>query len=226
MRAVGDGVWAVTAGSFPANSYICAADAPGGAVLVDAGLDPRPIDEAFQALGLRPASVLCTHGHFDHVGSASFFQRKYGAAVLLHRADLKTAKMANFLLNAMKMAERIELPEFTPVDDGHVLPLGRDAARFRHAPGHSPGSCLVAIRDALFTGDTIYARGLGLSKLPGEDPATLRESVRAAWGELDGRTVHPGHGPSATGEAVKRGNAELLAFLHLSTETEELAQHG
>ena len=49
------------------------------------------------------------------------------------------------------------------------------------APGHTPGSCLIALGSALFTGDTIYTRGVGLSHLPGEQPETLRQSILAAW---------------------------------------------
>ncbi len=155
LRAVADGVWAVTAGSFPSNSYICAADVPGGAILVDTGLDPEPIDSALRSLGLRPASVFCTQGHFDQIGSAAFFQREYGAPVHLHRADAKTAGIGNFLLTAMKLPDRIVLPELTLVDGSFSIQLGERSLRYLHLPGHTPGSCAVAYGDHLFTGDTL-----------------------------------------------------------------------
>lgn len=225
-RAVGDGIWSVTAGSFPANSYIVAADVPGGAVLIDAGLDAGPIDAAFAELGLTPAHVLCTHGHFDHIGSASFFQNKYGAPVYLHRADKKTAAMCNFLLNAMKLPDRIALPDFTLVDDGFTLPLGERSATYASTPGHTPGSCTIRIGDDLFSGDTLYARGLGLSKLPGERPDEVRSSIKRLWADLDGVTVHPGHGRSAMGADIKAHNAELLAFLNIEPANERRVANG
>jgi glyoxylase-like metal-dependent hydrolase (beta-lactamase superfamily II) len=213
MREAADGVWGVTAGAFPSNSYICRADVPGGAVLIDTGLDPLPIDAALQALDLRPAHVFCTHGHFDHLGSARFFQEKYGAPVHLHRADVKTARTNNFLLMAMKLDARIVLPELTLVDDGAEFALGTDVLRYRAAPGHTPGSCVIEFGGHMFTGDTLYARGVGLSKLPGEQPDVLRGSIRALWDDLPAFTIHPGHGPSAAGAAVRSGNASLRAFL-------------
>jgi glyoxylase-like metal-dependent hydrolase (beta-lactamase superfamily II) len=214
-RAVADGIWAVTAGSFPSNSYVCAADVPGGAILIDTGLDPEPIDAALQSLGLRPAFVFCTHGHFDHIGSAAFFQRKYGAPVHLHAADAKTAGIGNFLLTAMKLPDRIVLPELTLVDGAFSVQLGERSLRYLHLPGHTPGSCAIAFSDQLFTGDTLYARGVGLSKLPGERPEQLRRSITELWEHLPGFHVHPGHGPSATGADIQRNNTRLLAFLGL-----------
>lgn len=225
-RAVGDGIWSVTAGSFPANSYIVAADVPGGAVLIDSGLDAGPIDAAFGELGLTPAHILCTHGHFDHIGSASFFQNKYGAPVYLHRADKKTAATCNFLLAAMKLPDRIVMPALTLVDDGFALPLGRRSATYASTPGHTPGSCTIRIGHDLFSGDTLYARGLGLSKLPGERPDDLRRSIAGMWDGLDGLTVHPGHGRSASGADIKTNNAELLAFLDVEPASEKRVVNG
>lgn len=206
-------MWIVTAGEYPSNSYICAADVPGGAVLIDAGLDAGAIDGALATLGLRPATVFCTHGHFDHIGSAAHFQQLYGANVVMHRDDVATTRKNNFLLLAMKLTARVTLPTFDLVDDGAAFDLGGRMLRYRHSPGHTPGSCVIEWGDHLFTGDTLYARGLGLSQLPGEQPGRLRDSVRGLWPTLERYTVHPGHGSSATGAAIMAGNHKLKAFL-------------
>ena len=226
MREVADGVWSVTAGAFPANSYICRAEVPGGAILIDAGLDPLPIEAALRSLELRPAQVFCTHGHFDHLGSAAFFQEHYGTPVHLHRADLKTAKTNNFLLLAMKLDARITLPELTVFDDDAEFALGDTILRYRATPGHTPGSCVVELGTNLFTGDTLYVRGVGLSKLPGEHPDRLRASILGLWDGLDHFTVHPGHGPSAPGTVVKRDNAPLRAFLGELAQPAGQSGHG
>jgi len=213
VREVADGVWSVTAGAFPANSYVCRADVPGGAVLIDVGLDPVPIDEALDKIGVRPAHVFCTHGHFDHLGSASHFQSKYGATVHLHAADLKIAKSNNFLLMAMKMADRIVLPKLTLLEGEAAFTLGGDVLRYRSTPGHTPGSCVLEWGTNMFTGDTLFARGISLSRLPGEQPDRLRNSIQALWNALDPFTIHPGHGPSAPGDIIKRDNVRLRQFL-------------
>jgi hydroxyacylglutathione hydrolase len=195
-------------------------------VLIDAGLDPWPIDAALNRLSLTPAHLLCTHGHFDHIGSARFFQEKYGTPVHLHAADLKIARTNNFVLMAMKLDQRITLPDFTLISDGAKIALGGEPATYRHTPGHTPGSCVIAMGANLFTGDTLFARGVGLSKLPGEQPDRLRDSIIGMWGSLDGHVVHPGHGPSASGAAVKENNEPLRAFLKLASNGTDQASHG
>ncbi len=212
-QAVADGVWRVTGGAFPSNAYICAAAVPGEAFVVDPGLDPERIDRAAQDLGLTPRQVFCTHGHFDHLGGASHFQRAYGAEVFLHPADVKVMKSSNFLLMVLKLDQRIVLPEVTPVDPAQPR-VGGQALRYLPVPGHTPGSCFIRFGGSLFTGDSLYAQGVGLSDLPGENHALLRQSLLALWDQIPGDSlIHPGHGPSASFEAIRTKNRALLGFL-------------
>lgn len=214
-QAVGEGVWRVTGGAFPSNAYICATTEPGRAFVIDPGLDPERIDRASQGLGLTVRQVFCTHGHFDHIGGASYFQRAYGAEVFLHPADLKTMKTGNFLLMVIKIEQRIILPEVTFVDpDAGPLTAGGLALSYIPVPGHTPGSCFIRCGEHLFTGDSLYARGVGLSDLPGENHGLLRQSLKALWNQIPGRTnIHPGHGPSARFADIRRDNRALLEFL-------------
>lgn len=212
----GGAVWRVTSGVFPSNAYFCQLGADGGGVLVDPGLDGAAIDAELGAQGLRPAQVCCTHGHFDHAGSAAHFQRKYGCPVYLHRADARILKASNFMLMVLKIAQKITLPELTLVEDGFCLDLGGHALRYRSAPGHTPGSCVLELGSAWFTGDTLYSRGVGLSGLPGEDHEQLKASLRGLWPELSfDRIIYPGHGNAADGASVRSENRALLTFLGL-----------
>ena len=186
----------------------------GGCLVVDPGLDGAAVLDALAAARLRPAAVICTHGHFDHVGSAAMLQARFGVAVHLHRADARTLRSANFLMMAFRLEERIALPEPSWLEDGAVVQAAGLTARFEHAPGHTPGSCLVRVGDALFTGDTLYADGVGLVSLPGEDAGQLRATLRRL---LDappaGQHVHPGHGGDAPLARIREENAALQAFL-------------
>ena len=217
VTEVTEGVWQVCAGSFPSNSYVVRLSGSDRGFLVDAGLDAAAIDETLTRLGVEPSAVLCTHGHFDHVGSASFFQKKYGSAVYLHAADRRTATSANFLLMAFKVPDRIELPRFELVNgEAATVDLGGIEAEYRLVPGHSPGSCLVTVGSICFSGDTIYAAGIGKSEVPGERPGVLRESLRRVWNEIPGdAVVCPGHGLVDRFETIRRQNRELLDFVGL-----------
>jgi hydroxyacylglutathione hydrolase len=209
-------VWRVTSGSFPSNAYFVEADVPGGGVLVDPGLDGPAIDAALSERGLRPHQVFCTHGHFDHTGGAAWFQARHGCEVFLHEADAKTMRGSNFLLMALRIAEKVTLADVTFVTDGASIDVAGVPLRFRPAPGHTPGSCVLEFGSAWFTGDTVYRHGVGLSQLPGSDEDQLRASVLALWPELTAeRTVHPGHGESADGATVRTENHSLAAFLGL-----------
>ncbi len=220
----GGDVWRVTSGEFPSNAYICGTG-DGRCVLIDGGLDPASIDLVVQELALTPSAVFCTHGHFDHAGSAAFFQKKYGVPVYLHGADRKLLKASNFLLMAFKLASRIEQPsEITVVASGESVDVAGHALIFHGAPGHTPGSCLIELGSALFTGDTIYTRGVGLSHLPGEQPEILKQSILALWPMLTAeRIVYPGHGGCASGAEVRATNRALLEFLGLAHSTETKA---
>ena len=212
----GGAIWRVTSGAFPSNAYFCAADVPGGGVLIDPGLDAPAIDAALSAHGLRPHQVLCTHGHFDHVGGAAHFQQRYGCEVFLHRADERVMRRSNFLLMALKIPTRVTAADVTFVDDGFCTDIAGQPLRFLPAPGHTPGSCVLELGSAWFTGDTLYRRGVGLNRLPGEDQDTLRSTVLRLWPELTAeRTVYPGHGEPADGETVRTHNGALAAFLGL-----------
>jgi hydroxyacylglutathione hydrolase len=223
----GGGVWRVISGEFASNAYICGI---GGrnCILIDGGLDPLAIEEVLKQLELTPIAVFCTHGHFDHAGSAAHFQKKLDCPVYLHVGDSKLLKASNFLLMAFKLSSRIEQPsKITYVESGQSIDVGGHMLTFHGAPGHTPGSCIIEIGCALFTGDTIYTRGVGLSNLPGEQPEILKQSILALWPMLTAdRVVYPGHGGCASGADVRASNNALLEFLGLSryTETKVLEQ--
>lgn len=209
-------VWRVTSGVFPSNAYFCEADVPGGGVLVDPGLDAPAIDAALTAHGLRPHQVFCTHGHFDHVGGASWFQDRYGCEVFLHEADAATMRRSNFLLMALRIPTTVTLPEVTFLPGDAGVDVGAARLRFRPAPGHTPGSCVLELGSAWFTGDTLYRHGLGLSELPGSDQQRLRATLLELWPELTAeRSVFPGHGECGDGAEVRAGNGALADFLGL-----------
>jgi glyoxylase-like metal-dependent hydrolase (beta-lactamase superfamily II) len=213
----GGNVWRVTSGEFSSNAYFCEAQVEGGGILIDAGLDGETIDAELSEHGLRPHAVYCTHGHFDHTGSASHFQKKYGSAVFVPKADAKLMKASNFLLMAMKIQRKVVLPEATLVESNHVADIAGTPLRYLPAPGHTPGSCIIEFGSAWFTGDTLYARGVGLSHLPGEDHAVLKQTILGYWQDLTPeRTIYPGHGNAADGLSVRTDNTALLNFLGLA----------
>lgn len=212
----GGAVWRITSGVFPSNAYFCQADVPGGGILIDAGLDGATIDAQMTELGLYPHLVFCTHGHFDHAGSAAYFQKKYGCQVFMHKSDARILKSSNFMLMAFNIPQKIELPQVTYIEDQFSFSINEHSLCYLSTPGHTPGSCVIQLGSAWFTGDTIYSRGVGLSQLPGENVELLKMSIRSLWGGLTSdRIIYPGHGNVTDGASVRYKNCELLKFLDL-----------
>lgn len=136
-----ESLWRVVNSSFSSNTFIQRAGAQDECFVVDPGLDVHAVDAALTALNLRPRVVCCTHGHFDHVGSATFLLKKYDAAVFLNSSDQRTLNSNNFLLLALKLPHRVELPMLNLVSgENSTVSIGAEHIRFHATPGHTPGS--------------------------------------------------------------------------------------
>lgn len=214
-----NGVIRLTNRTLASNTWLVPLPEPGACVIIDPGLEDGLAERALEAAGLVPRAIIATHGHFDHLGVGETLRRRYGIPFHLHAADLKLARQANFLMTLCKIDARIVSPEVeTPVGgDGAArggypdLPVG-----WIHAPGHTPGSCLVVVGDLAFSGDTIYRRGLDTLPLPGTDNNRMRASLLGLWDALDENIwIYPGHGAAAPFGDIKRHNLKLRAFLGL-----------
>ena len=216
FKDIGNGIWCVANQIFASNTYICRSEVSGECFIVDPGLDALLIESCLEKLSLKPRHIFCTHGHFDHIGSASFFQNKYEAKVYLHDSDVKTMQASNFLLMAFKIKCRIEVPVLENISGlEYSVNIGDQIIQFRLVPGHTAGSCIVSYGSAIFTGDSLYSRGMGFSRLPGERPEQLRSSLLTIWDEIPlDSTIYPGHGTYATFDWIRQNNHALIDFIN------------
>jgi glyoxylase-like metal-dependent hydrolase (beta-lactamase superfamily II) len=198
----------------PANTYLCPIETPGACLLIDPGSDRAAIQAALDEHGLTPIAVYCTHGHFDHLGSAEHFQRRYSIPVRLHPADEKLARAANFRMLALKLSFRIDVPEvFEYIEVGQTVD-GIGGSEIVGVPGHSPGSVVLRIAGHAFTGDTLYRDDVWRVPWPEQDEEGLIASMRRMWERLPDETlVYPGHGGSERFGAIKLRNLPMRRLL-------------
>jgi len=208
-------VWRVVNADFATNTYLLRVAETADCVLIDPGMASAAIGETLAGVSLRPAAILCTHAHFDHIAGAAQLQRSFACPVFLHEADRRTAQSANLLMMAMRVPGRIELPTFTYFSgDAETLTAGGLAMQMLHVPGHTPGSCVIGLDDLLFTGDTLFTQGLDSTKYHGGGLRELRSSVELLYALFaDDTTVLPGHGRPQTLGWVKANNKALQEFL-------------
>lgn len=201
---------------FPSNTYFYLTGNGNNCILIDPGLDNDILLQSAENIGLIPIAIIATHGHFDHIGSAYYFQQKYQAPFYLHSLDLKLVKAANFFLKVAKIDYQIStpFPDNLLTEHKTELPIDGVDVLIQHSPGHSVGSCVIQIKDYLFSGDTLYKKGMGFNNFPGENKEQLKSSIHQVLDNFsDDLLVLPGHGESEYLKNIKLNNVELVNFL-------------
>jgi len=189
------------AGAFAANCYIVASGPGQECVIIDPGQDAeRGIEELLAEHRLRPAAVLLTHGHIDHVWSVAPVCGAKGIPAYIHPRDraLLSDPARGFPLGTGQ--ELFGGLEFTEPDDvkeladGMTLSLVGLEITVNHAPGHTEGS--VTFRLPLESHPTqppVSAQGKSKAGAAGQnDPADVLFSGDLLFAGSIGRTDLPG----------------------------------
>ena len=113
--------------------------------------------------------IVSTHGHWDHIGDNAAVAEHTGADIAVHPLDRER------LTSPQPLSAPFEIPPSVPaveLAEGGVVRFGAIRLRVLHTPGHTEGSvCLLADDEGLlFSGDTLFAGGLGPGGPAGRRP--------------------------------------------------------
>lgn len=230
-------VRAVEAAAFGTNCYLVAPAEGEECLVVDPGIGVEgALAEVLREHRWRPAAVLLTHGHLDHVYAVTPVCGGTLAAYVHHddayRLKDPYAQLDPGLVALLEQQfgprPRWREPErLVHLADGQRLELAGLELVVRHAPGHTEGSVVFTLdsgpegiraevdRTAL-TGDVLFAGSIGRTDLPGGDPAAMQRSLREVVLPMpDSTLVLPGHGPATTMGRERRTNPFLTGLADL-----------
>ncbi len=193
-------------GPLEGNCIIIANEATKDCIVIDPGDEPDMIMDAVKVNGLKVIYIICTHGHFDHVGCVGDIKQETGARVVIHKDEVEIYEAAKDMASFWGFdIDPLPEPEIK-VQEGDIIQIGDLSFQVLHTPGHSPGGICLYTTGLVITGDTLFAGSVGRTDFYGGDISKLRESFRRLMNLPEDTKVITGHGPATTIGREKRTN--------------------
>ena len=197
----------LTLGAYQTNCYIVYAPESKTCAVIDPGYSPEKILAFLADKGLTLDAILLTHGHFDHVGAVKALVEATGCRLWMREADYTQHKTPEN--DFFYPIHDCDFCEVNFCEEDEHIHAGGLTFTVMETPGHTWGSVCYFCRDALFSGDTLFAGSCGRTDLPGGDRRTILDSLERLAQLPDDYTVYPGHGSRTTLLTEKQTNPFL-----------------
>jgi hydroxyacylglutathione hydrolase len=228
---------AFPAAAFDTNCYVLAPGPGEECLVVDPGIGVEgTLAAVLREHRLRPAAVLLTHGHLDHVyavtpvcggTTAAYIHAEDRYRLVDPLGGLEPGMLAMMEAQFGRRASWSEPEHVVELADRQHLDLAGLGLEVLHAPGHTEGSVLFAldtVPDGLpedegldrtvVSGDVLFAGSIGRTDLPGGDDAAMQRSLRDVVLPLaDSTLVLTGHGPATTMRRERATNPYLRGLV-------------
>lgn len=194
-------------GPIGTNCYVVRADdAAREAVVVDPGGEAERLTAELERAGNSCMAIVLTHTHFDHLGGVADLADATGAPVYVSSGAVGGLE-SPFSPPGLEVRGHHGARLVTGGDALELAGIGFDVL---DVPGHAPGHLSYYADGSLFSGDVLFAGGVGRVDLPGGDWDTLLDSIRLLAERYPPETVvYSGHGPATTLEAEIERNPFL-----------------
>jgi hydroxyacylglutathione hydrolase len=188
---------------FSENTYLVFLENRDDCLVIDPGMEPEAILRLLKELGKKPAAILNTHGHGDHIAGNEAMKAAFPEAPLMigvNEAHLLTDSNAN--LTGLFGMPIVSPPADRLLREGEVVEAAGIALEVIEIPGHSPGHIVFVWRGVpirVFGGDVLFEGSIGRSDFPGCNGPLLLHGIRSKLFALPADTVvYPGHGGTTT----------------------------
>jgi glyoxylase-like metal-dependent hydrolase (beta-lactamase superfamily II) len=152
--------------------------------------------------GLKPAYIVDTHTHADHISGARELKAKTTAKIVMHE-------------NAPASCVDIR------VEDGDRLRIGELSIKFIHTPGHAKDLVSVMLPDRILTADALLIGSCGRTDLPNGNAVRQYNSLYYTYRSLpDDLLVYPGHDYNGLDHSTLKEEKENNPKMHFDTEEE------
>ncbi len=201
---------------FQENTYIIS-DETLDCIIVDPGCsneqETNALKEYIDENKLKPAYILNTHCHIDHILGVNDLKKVYSIDFIAHKNEIQFVENAphHALMFGLSVSpvSKIDIT----LENELTYKFGNSTFQLIHVPGHSPGSLSFYFENnkILLTGDALFHSSIGRSDLPGGNHDELIQNIKSKLLSLPDETeVYPGHGPSTTIRYEKTHNPFLV----------------
>lgn len=193
-------------GPLQTNCYVISDEKTRDAIVVDPGDEADRILKVIRQKKLKVNMIICTHGHFDHVGAVSKLKEETGARVALNRDDVDIYNRAQDQAAFWEYTiEAPPEPDLFLTDQDRVT-VGHLDFEVLLTPGHSPGGICLYGEGVVVSGDTIFAGSVGRTDFYGGNIDELKKSFVEILSLPPETRILPGHGEWSTVEIEKKTN--------------------
>lgn len=177
------------------NCYLAVNEKTKEIVIVDPGACPKKLMAHVKEAGYKPAAILLTHGHFDHMMGIDGFLEEFPMPVYVHE-DEKDAMTDPRLNQSGIYTSGYTFSDAAYVKGGESLMLAGMEFEVIHTPGHTMGCCCYYMpsENVLFSGDTLFQNSVGRTDFENSSASALVRSIKDKLFVLPDEThVYPGH---------------------------------
>ena len=168
------------------------------AILIDASAELEDIKAVVE--GKKVIAVLMTHIHFDHFWNIDKILNEFGCKVYVcenfEEKFFDSVKNCSVIVG-YELSKKIKKEQIAYYDE--KLKVGSFEIDVLFAPGHSADCVCLKIGDWLFSGDTLFADGIGRTDLYDSNEKDIIKSMEKLK-SLEYKILYPGHFETSTKE--------------------------